>query len=230
MEDGWQMTGASLLRASSLAAACLLALNAAPASAQSDVGIAIAGLVSLQPVNDTWVGSPYLDEGIGGWRPGLAIGANVISGNGFTLIGELSTTAAFEQFQTGRLIWANPDRFSREGSATTRLRDTLISGLAGYATSTPTRRVVFAGGLSYVHTTLTEDDLVVEEQSEFGLEGKRRFALTGGIDILQRLSERVSLVIGGRYSWLGRPELADQTGAGEHILRIGAGVRIGLGQ
>lgn len=217
--------GASLLRASSLAIALLIA-TAAGARAQSDVGIAIAGLVSLQPVNHSWVGSPYLDKGIGGWRPGLAIGANLITDHGFALIGELSTTAAFEQFQTGRLIWANTDRLSREGSATTRLRDTLISGLVGYASSTATPRVVFAGGLSYVHTTLTEDDLVVEDQTEFGLEGKRRFALTGGIDIFQRLSSRVALVIGGRYSWLGRPEVADQTGAGEHIIRVGAGVRI----
>ena len=224
------MTGASLLRASSLAAAFVCALNTQPAYAQSDVGISIAAIVSVQPINEDWVGSPYLDEGIGGWRPGLAIGANVITANGFVLIGELSTTAAFEQFQTGRLIWANTDRLSREGSATTRLRDTLISGLAGYAPANPTRRVVFAGGLSYVHTMLMEDDLVVEDQTEFGLEGKRRFALTGGIDLVQRLSSRASLVIGGRYSWLGRPEVADQTGAGEHIFRIGAGVRFGLGQ
>ena len=216
---------ASLPRASSLAIALLIA-TAAGARAQTDIGIAIAGLVSLQPVNDSWVGSPYLDEGIGGWRPGLALGASLITDHGFAFIGELSTTAAFEQFQTGRLIWANTDRLSREGSATTRLRDTLISGLVGYASSTPTRRVLFAGGLSYVHTTLMEDDLVVEDQTEFGLEGKRRFALTGGIDILQRLSSRVALVIGGRYSWLGRPEVADQTGAGEHIIRAGAGVRI----
>ena len=218
-------TAASLPRAFSLALTLLLA-TAAGARAQTEVGIAITGLVSLQPVNDSWVGSPYLDEGIGGWRPGLAIGANLITDHGFALIGELSTTAAFEQFQTGRLIWANTDRLSREGSATTRLRDTLISGLVGYASSTPTRRVVFAGGLSYVHTMLMEDDLVVEDQTEFGLEGKRRFALTGGIDFLQRLSSRVALVIGGRYSWLGRPEVADQTGAGEHIIRVGAGVRI----
>ena len=224
------MTGASLLRASSLAAACILALNAQPVYAQSDVGISIAGIVSVQPINEDWVGSPYLDEGIGGWRPGLAIGANVITGNGLAFIGEVSTTAAFEQFQTGRLVWANTDRFGREGSATTRLRDTLISGLVGYAAATSAHRVVFAGGLSYVHTMLMQDDVVVEDQSEFGLEGQRRFALTAGIDFLQRVSNRVSFLVGGRYSWLGRSELADQTGAGEHIFRLGAGVRVGLGQ
>jgi len=198
------------------------------AFAQADTGIAIAGLVSLQPVNENWIGSPYLDEGIGGIRPGIAVGANLIAANGFTLLGEVSTTAAFEQMQTGRLVWANRSNFSHEGTATTRLRDTLVSGLAGYAWSTNAQRVVFAGGASYVHTTLLQDELVVEDQTEVGLEGRRRFALTGGIDLLQRLSDRVSLLVGARYSWLGRAEVADQTGAGEHLLRIGAGIRVRL--
>lgn len=36
------------------------------AFAQADAGIAIAGLISIQPVNDTWLGNPYLDVGLGG--------------------------------------------------------------------------------------------------------------------------------------------------------------------
>lgn len=204
------------------------------ASAQStyrgaDVGLTGAGLVSFQPTSDDWVGSPYLDEGVGGVQPGFAIGVDVVTSSGFALIGELSTTRAFEQFQSGRLVWANRSNFSHEGSATTRLRDTLISALAGYATSGPSRRVVFAGGISYVHPTLKQDDLVVEDQvGDFGLGGRRRYALTGGSDLQQRLSPRAALVIGARYSWLGRSEIADQTGAGAHLLRIGAGVRIRL--
>ena len=200
------------------------------AFAQTDVGISLEGLVSIQPINDTWVGSPYLDVGVGGVAPGISGGVNVILDNGFTVIGEVSTTSAFEQFQTGRLIWANRNRFSSEGSATTRLRDTLFSGLVGYTTSKGSQRTSFVGGISGVMTTLTEDDLVVVEQSEFGKDGRRLYALTGGIDFLQRVSPSVSIVIGGRYSWLGRSELQDQTGAGEHIYRIGAGVRIALGQ
>jgi hypothetical protein len=197
------------------------------AFAQPDVGIVIEGLASFQPVNDSWVGSPYLDVGIGGIEPGVAGGVNVIFNNGFTVIGEVSTTTAFEQFQRGRLIWTNTDAF-HSGSATTRLRDTLFSGLAGYTTGKGSQRASLVGGINGVMTTLTEDDVVVEEQSEFGLDGRRRYALTGGIDFLQRVSRSVAIVIGGRYSWLGRSELADQTGAGEHIYRFGAGVRIGL--
>lgn len=41
------------------------------AFAQTDVGVVIEGLVSIQPVNDSWVGSPYLDFGIGGVAPGV---------------------------------------------------------------------------------------------------------------------------------------------------------------
>lgn len=222
------MTVDSPLRVFS-AALLLLLLAPGAALAQADAGIAIAGLLSIQPVDETWIGSPYLDEGIGGLAPGFSVGVNLIGANGFTLMGELSTTQALEQFQTGRLVWANRSNFSHEGSATTRLRDTLISGLAGYATSTTTRRVVFVGGLSYVHTTLRQDDLDVEDQvGDYGLEGKRRFAPTAGIDVLQRLSTRVSLLIGARYSWLGRPEVSDQTGAGEHLLRLGGGLRVRL--
>src|SRR5678810_820873 len=101
------------------------------AFAQPDVGIAIEGLISIQPINDTWVGSPYLDVGIGGIEPGVAGGVNVIFDNGFTVMGEVSTTTAFEQFQQGRLIWPNIDAF-HSGSGTTRLRDTLFSGVVGY--------------------------------------------------------------------------------------------------
>lgn len=209
--------------------AALLSFLPHQAFAQTDVGISIEGLASIQPVNDSWVGSPYLDVGIGGIEPGVSGGVNVIFDNGFTVIGEISTTMAFEQFQQGRLIWPNTDAF-HSGSATTRLRDTLFSGLAGFTTARGSQRTSFVGGISGVMTTLTEDNVVVEEQSEFGLEGRRRYALTGGIDFLQRVSPGVAIVIGGRYSWLGRSELADQTGAGEHIYRVGAGVRIALGQ
>jgi hypothetical protein len=50
------------------------------------------------------------------------------------------------------------------------------------------------------------------------------------VDFLQRLSSRGAFVIGARYSWLGRSENADQTGAGEQLMRVGAGVRVGLGR
>ena len=210
--------------------AALLVFLPREALAQTDVGISVAGLVSFQPINEDWVGSPYLDEGIGGGGPGVAAGVDIVFNNGFTVIGEVSTTRTFEQFQRGRLIWANRNNFSNEGFATTRLRDTLLSGLVGYSTSNRSRRIVIAGGVSGVKTRLTEDDLVVEEQSEFGLEGRRGFALTGGVEFLQRLSSHASFLLGARYSWLGRSENADQTGAGEHIIRIGAGLRVGLGQ
>jgi hypothetical protein len=195
--------------------------------AQSDAGITVAGLLSLQPVNDTYIGNPYLDAGIGGVAPGISVGADFIAANGFAAIGEVSTTLAFEQVQTGRLVWANRSNFSHEGTATTRLRDTLVSALAGYAVSTATSHVVVSGGLSYVRTTLKQDELVVEDQvGDFGLGGKRRFAPTVGLDWRRRLSGHVAMFASARYAWLGRAEVADQTGAGEHIVRVGAGLRV----
>jgi len=184
----------------------------------------------MQPVDDDWVGNPYLDEGIGGQAPGIAAGVSVFAGNGFAVIGEVSTTRAFEQFQQGRLVSANRNNLSSEGSATAHLRDTLVSGLVGYATSNRTQRVAMVGGISGVITTLEQDGVAVDDHpfDASGFEGRRRYAPTGGVDYLRRLSPRASLLIGVRYSWLGRNQNAAQTGAGEHILRIGAGVRIRL--
>lgn len=198
------------------------------AFAQADLGIAIEGLVSIQPIDDSWVGSPYLSEGIGGQAAGISIGANVITPGGLAIVGELSTTLAFQVIQTGRLV-PGGGSFGHEGSATANLRDSLVSGLIGYATSNGSQRIVIAGGISRVITNLTQDgDPVDERFGEFGLEGRRFIALTGGMDFLRRLSPRTSLLIGARYSWLGRSENAAQTGAGAHILRIGAGIRARL--
>jgi hypothetical protein len=52
------------------------------------------------------------------------------------------------------------------------------------------------------------------------------FALTGGADLLQRLSARASLVIGARYSYIGRHERLEYLGIGTHVLRAGVGVRV----
>ena len=55
---------------------------------------AIQGLASVQPADGSYVGSPYLDKGIGGVGPGLAVGLNFVTRRRLALTFEFSTAAA----------------------------------------------------------------------------------------------------------------------------------------
>jgi hypothetical protein len=190
----------------------------------TDVGISGVGLLSIQPVDDAYVGSPYLSEGIGGYAPGFGAGISVIASGGFVVAAEL-TTARFEQEQSGRLV-GGP--FPNEGIPhTTRLHDSLLSGLAGYAASAGNTRVVVLGGLS---AKLDEPTIDGEPREPFDVEGTERlpFIPTGGVDVLTRLNSRTALIVGGRYSYVDRPENHRYLGIGSHIVRVVAGIRVRL--
>ena len=60
-------------------------------SQTTDAGITLVGLASFQPVDDSYVGGPYLSEGLGGIAPGFGIGGDVIFPNGFALAVEYAT-------------------------------------------------------------------------------------------------------------------------------------------
>jgi hypothetical protein len=114
------------------------------AHAQADVGIMTAALASVQPIDDAYVGSPYLSEGVGGIGPGFGVGVNVITSSGLVIATEY-TTAVFETQHSGRTVLGG---FPLEHVvATTRLRDSYLSVLLGYATS-GTTRIVLLGGMS----------------------------------------------------------------------------------
>jgi hypothetical protein len=63
-----------------------------------DAGISGVALVSLQPSDDSYVGGPYLSEGLGGLAPGFGAGVNIITRGGFVVAGEISTA----RFANGR--------------------------------------------------------------------------------------------------------------------------------
>jgi hypothetical protein len=52
-------------------------LSAAQSAQPLEVGVTVQGLVSVQPVAHYWVGSPYLDNGLGGVAPGVSVGIDV---------------------------------------------------------------------------------------------------------------------------------------------------------
>lgn len=184
----------------------------------ADFGVTATGLVSIQPVDDAYVGGPYLNEGIGGSAPGFGAAASVIASNGFTVAVEFST-ARFAREQAGRLVPG--------GSGTTRLHDSLLSFLAGFAQTTGKTRVQFLLGGSAlldsptvngtdVKALLSDSDSVLPIQP------------TGGIDVFRSIFPRSTIVVGARYAYLERAENLRYLGIGPHLLRIGAGIRIRL--
>jgi hypothetical protein len=193
------------------------------ASAQSDVGIQGVALLSIQPIDDSYVGSPYLSEGIGGLAAGFGGGLSVITSSGFTIGGEY-TTARYEQVQNGRLV-LGPFPLEQV-PATTRLQDSLLSILGGYATRGSTR-VAFLGGVSLRLDRATINDVEAEEYTTTG-ESVLPVGLTGGIDVLTPLASRVHMVFTARYTFNQRDERLQYLGIGPHIIRAGAGIRIRL--
>jgi hypothetical protein len=214
------MTGASLLRVCSLTLVTLV-LAWAPAFAQgADIGISGVGLLSFQPIDDSYVGSPYLSEGIGGIGPGFGAGFNVIMPGGFA-IGTEYTTAFYEQEQDGRLVLGP---FPLEHvPATTRLRDSLLHVMAGYAATDGAIRTVFLGGVSFKLDRATINDV---EAEEYQVDPPAPVAFTGGVDVMRRLAARTDLLFSGRYTFNPRDTRLQYLGIGAHIIRAGVGLRI----
>ena len=201
-------------------ASLLVSLAAVDADAQTEVGMMPVALVSFQAIDDAYVGSPYLSEGLGGLAPGFGVGFNVIAPNHF-VFGVEYASASFEKVQYGRLVRGG---FPLEGiPATTRLRDSLVSFLAGYAT-TGSLRVIVVGGLSARLDRTTIDDQE-QEKYDFDEEGSLP-PLTGGIDVLRSLASRTDLLLSARYTFNERHTRLQYLGIGPHILRAGIGVRI----
>ena len=191
----------------------------------TDIGISGVGLVSLQPIDDAYVGSPYLSEGIGGFGPGFGAALNVIAPNGFVVVGEFST-ARYSEELSGRLV---------EGCTlntfcvahTTTLHDSILSGLVGYADTDGRTRVQFVGGIgAKLDSPAVEGD--PREPSETNHDRGLPFVLTGGLDVMQSVNARVAVVVGARYAYAQRAENQRYLGIGPHILRVSAGMRVRL--
>jgi hypothetical protein len=191
----------------------------------TDLGISGVGLVSIQPIDDAYVGSPYLSEGIGGLGPGFGAALNVIAPNGFVVVGEFST-ARYSEELSGRLV---------EGCTlntfcvahTTTLRDSILSGLVGYANTDGRTRVQFVGGIgAKLDSPAVEGD--PREPSETNHDRGLPFVLTGGFDVMQSVNARAALVVGARYAYAQRAENQRYLGIGPHILRVSAGMRVRL--
>jgi opacity protein-like surface antigen len=202
----------------------MLAMSTEAAAQAVDVGINGVGVLSLQSTDDTFQ-SPYLGEPIGGLAPGFGAGVSVIGEGGFAMVGEI-TTARFELEQRGRVIPGNCIRIpqSSECSATTRLHDSLLSGLIGYARSAGRTRTLFLAGLSTVLDSATTNGASIHLDDS----SRHRLAYTGGLGVLVALSPRVAIDAGARLTFADRSEEEIGIGAGSLIFRVLGGVRVRL--
>jgi hypothetical protein len=194
-------------------------LVGAPAAAQprlssgsekSLAALTVVGLTTVQPVDNTYVGWPYLDRGLGGIGLGAAAGLNILTPSAFAATLEVST-ASVSASQTGRLVG---------GSAEGTLRDTLLSMLAGISTNS--RAVLLQAGVSWLAATPRLNDIDVDDP------GAQHLAFTAGFDGARPVGARTAIVANVRYSIVPRTTRLVQIGVGRQIVRAGVGVRVRL--
>jgi hypothetical protein len=195
--------------------------SAAPAHAQtpSQVGFSAAGLVSIQPVDPAYVGpsGPYLNRGLGGLGPGLAIGLDVVAER-VALVFEYST-AWFNVPQQGRLV--------NGGAGTGHLRDSMVTALVGAQLGRGRTRTRLLGGGSYLMGTPSSNGVPRTDSDDAPFRG----ALSFGADVVTAVGPRASVVVTARaYPWIDRSESARQLGVGRHVFRAGVGVRLALSE
>jgi hypothetical protein len=194
--------------------------TAVPGSGGLEVSVAMQGLLSAQPASDSFVGPPYLDNGLGGTTPGVAIGLTGVTRRRIALALEFSSTNDLEVEQRGRLV---------EGQAVGRLRDTLFSLLAGYSVRGSLQtRVDALAGISLSAGTPSIDGVPINQRASGAAaeEGDGRVAFTAGLDVARRAGARVSIVGSVRYSRLPRSGRAAEIGVGSNVLRVGAGLQV----
>jgi opacity protein-like surface antigen len=203
-------------------ASCLLPYQS---SAQgTDVGVSGGALVSVQSTDDTYQ-SPYLDQPIGGVGPGFGAGISMITERGFVAIGEF-TTARYELEQQGRVV-PNCSRIPRSfecTATTTKLHDSLVTGLVGYAFSAGRTKTLLLGGVSSLVDSATTNGLSIHGDESVN----RGIGFTGGLGALVSLSPRVSIDVGARYTFIERSDREIEIGAGSSIFRVLGGIRVRL--
>ena len=185
------------------------------------VALNAAGLVSVQPVDGTFVGpsGPYLSQGLGGVGPGIAAGLNVVTRRRMALVFEYST-AWLSTYQQGRLVPA--------GVATSRLHDAMLTALVGADLGGGLLRTQLLAGISQVLDGPTSNGEAVDKDSA---DSPRPQAFTFGVDIVRTAGSRANLFVTARmYPWVGRSQRAQYLGIGTQVFRAGVGVRLGLGQ
>jgi hypothetical protein len=223
--------GLTHLRASVASAFMLVLVSATVSSAQGpatrerlSLRLSVLGVASIHPVDNTLVGWPYLDRGLGGVGPGATLMVDFVAPTGPTVVFEVSA-AAVDVFQTGRLV---DGRDAGVGGATGRLRDAMASILGGFTFGTAaTTGLSLVGGVAYVDPVPAQGGQRIDRFDDPAVkEGAGRVALVGGFHTRRPLGGRMSLVASARYALLPRSRRAQELGVSRHVIRLGLGLSV----
>ncbi len=196
------------------------------AEAQGQTNLQLGPLVTIQPAG---YGNalPYLDHGVGGVQPGIALALERRTSGNLLLALELGTTRSLRVTQSGRLVFpesgapCGPFSGSGCGPVEASHRDTLVSALMGKRFGRGRSGLEAKAGVSLI--------VGKPRQADFPIDGAAgHVALTAGVDGAVPLSGRVELVPSVRYSRAFRGDNDFYVGIGANIFRIGLGVRFGL--
>jgi hypothetical protein len=205
---------------------CLVAAAATCAwpigvDAQAKTQLQLVPLVSIQPVGYENA-LPYLDNGLGGTQPGFSLGLQRLTASGFLYGVELSTSQELHAMQSGRFVLpASGGPCGRVpsdgcGPVEARHRDTLLTALVGKRFDFIEPKV----GFSLIFGQPKQG------QADAGDAGQ--IALTAGADGAWPISSSADIVVSVRYSYAFRGDEAMHVGLGNHIVRVGVGVRLSL--
>jgi hypothetical protein len=223
------------LRAFVASALLFVLISATVSSAQGpatgerpSLTLSVLGVASVHPVDDTYVGGPYLDRGLGGVGPGAALMVDFVAPTGPTIVLEVSA-AAVDVFQTGRLV---DGRDAGAGGAEGRLKDPMASVLGGFTFGTATTTALsLVGGVAYVDPVPTQGGQRIDRFDDPAVkEGAGRLALGGGFHARRPLGGRMSLIASVRYALLPRSRRAQELGVSRHVIRLALGVSVRVSQ
>jgi len=196
------------------------------AGAQARTSVTFGPLISIQPAGYENA-SPYLDHGVAGTEPGLALDLQHRTPAGLVLALELSASKEMSLSQSGRLVSpeagvpCGPFSGSGCGPAVARHSDTLASALLGKRFAWGRGSVEVKGGPSVIFGKARQGLVTYDDAAG-------HFALTAGVDGAIPLSDRAELVPSLRYSRAFRGETDFYVGLGANIFRIGIGLRLSL--
>ncbi len=181
-------------------------------------GVSATAGLTVNSVDSYYVGpeGPYLKEGLGGLGyPAASLAVDAGLGQ-LAVLGEVSNGALSKDLQ-GRLVPG--------GDGKGRVRDTLLSLLAGPQFSIGSTRLRLLGGVSRLYSEVSVDDVDIDPVPV----PLRRTAFTMGGDAAWPAHGRIEYMGSMRITpGIDRTERARGLGVGHVTMRVTFGIRIAL--
>lgn len=181
-------------------------------------GVSATAGLTFNSVDSYYVGpeGPYLKKGLGGLGyPAASLAVDAGLGR-LAVLGEVSYGALSKDL-TGRLVPG--------GGGRGRVRDTLLSLLAGPRFSIRSTRLRLLGGVSRLHSEVSVDDVDIDAAPV----PLRRTVFTAGVDASWPARKQIDYMASVRVTpGIERSERAKGLGAGHVAARVTFGIRVAL--